>query len=285
MHRPTATPLVRALPYLRLPDAPNSVPTLASLEAHLSPSSDDGPAPRDGILDLLEPEFHATDAQKMLDHRWSAQLYDWARPRLPRVLGMPSFETEVSSLVDRLDLRTGDTVLDVACGQGNFTAALAKAVGPEGLVIGVDISRAMLARAAVHVREQRLENVLLIRADALHLPLADRSFATVNCSGGLHQFPDLTQAIREMGRVSRPNARITVSGFAESESDSFRRFKHWTARRFEAHFVPMDRLARELSDAGYREIGGDMSGRWVGYRWAHKLAADAGTPGTAVGES
>jgi SAM-dependent methyltransferase len=271
MLRLQADLLEAALPLIRLPDSPDVAPTL--LESHsgyANPSSGAAHPLVGGVLDLLASDFEPTDAQKILDRGWSAALYDWARPRLPRILGMPSFASEVDAVVERLELREGATVLDVACGHGNFTAALAERVGREGLVIGVDISRAMLSRAAANLRARRLDNVLLIRADALDLPLAGGAFAKVNCSGGLHQFPDLTRAIREMSRVSGPGARIAVSGFAEAADDPARRFKRWTTRRFEAHFVPMDRLAHELEAANYHEIAGEMHGRWVGYRWGAK---------------
>lgn len=267
----TRSALVSAYPLLRLSGAPEAqLELLPGGEGLRRADTGERFELRGGVLDLLDPGFRATDAQKILDRGWSAGIYDWARPRLPRLLGMPAFADEVTEVVERLALGTGDQVLDIACGQGNFTAEFARVVGPEGLVVGVDISRAMLARAAQRMGREGFENVLLVRADALHLPIGDASFRRVNCSGGLHQFPDLTAAIAEMGRVSTPAARISVSGFAESERDSRRRFKRWAAVRWEAHFVPMDRLTRELEGAGFEGVHSDMSGRWVGYAWAAK---------------
>ena len=110
---------------------------------------------------------------------------------------MPSFASEVENAVERLGLERGDSVLDVACGQGNFTLAFAERVGPDGLVVGLDIARAMLARAARHVRETGVRNVLLVRGDALALPIASGAFSRVACSGGLHQIPDLPRALAD----------------------------------------------------------------------------------------
>lgn len=87
-------------------------------------------------------------------------------------------------------MQAGDTVLDLACGQGNFTVEWAKRVGPQGLVIGLDISSALLERAVYHVNRGGLDNVLLIRDDAHQLPSADDILHRVNCSGDFHQFPD-----------------------------------------------------------------------------------------------
>ena len=93
-------------------------------------------------------------------------------------------------------------MLDLACGRGNFTVELARRVGPSGLVLGVDIARAMLARAAARVERARLTNVLLVRGDALALPIRAASLARLNCSGGLHQLSDLARALAEIARVA-----------------------------------------------------------------------------------
>ncbi len=63
-------------------------------------------------------------------------------------------------------------VLDVACGHGNFTVELARRVGPDGLVVGLDIARRMLERAARRVRDAGVANAVLLRADGLRYRLA-----------------------------------------------------------------------------------------------------------------
>ncbi len=68
--------------------------------------------------------------------------------------------------VDALDLRRGDTVIEVCCGTGLNFPLLQQKVGQEGRIIGVDISDAMLEGAARRVARQRWKNVELIRQDA-----------------------------------------------------------------------------------------------------------------------
>jgi SAM-dependent methyltransferase len=98
-------------------------------------------------------------------------------------------------------------LLDVGCGPANVTALLARAVGPNGLVLGVDRSEAMLARA---VRAQSGPQIGFLRADAQRLPLRDRTVDAVVSVAVLHLVPDPVMALAEMARVLRPGGQLTV---------------------------------------------------------------------------
>jgi SAM-dependent methyltransferase len=222
------------------------------------------PRLRDGVLDLLDRSFAPTVTQRSLDTRFSAWLYDATRDRLVARVGMPEFPDEARAVMERLALAPGDVVLDVACGHGNFTAEFARRVGPDGLVIGLDIAESMLARAAARVRHAALDNVLLVRADALALPFRDGVFPKVNCSGGLHQMPDLGRALGEMARVAAPGARFAASGFAQAGAAP-RGVRGWLQRRFALHFIPVERLAKEVAHAGFEGVDVRMAGPAFAY--------------------
>jgi SAM-dependent methyltransferase len=241
--------LKRAAPYLRPPsNHPGSVEI------------------RDDVVDLMGSGPVRRRGQKSLDRRPWAWLYDRSRERiLPALAGLPSFETEVARLREGLALVPGDVVLDLACGHGNFTVALAESVGPDGLVIGVDISRAMLARAARRIHQRRLENVLLVWADAHDLPIADHSLTKLNCSGGFHGMPDLPRALAELARVSRPGARLLASALAAGSHEPRPRLKAWADRHLGVHFVPLEWLGRELAAVGFGDYESRMAGAWLGY--------------------
>jgi ubiquinone/menaquinone biosynthesis C-methylase UbiE len=226
---------------------------------------------RNGVLDLLGSGLEKTVAQHILDTPFTAWFYDRFRGWITRALAAPDFPEEVAQIDQRLQVRAGDTILDLACGHGNFTVEWAKRVGPEGLLIGLDISAAMLKRAAYHANRWGLANVLLIRGDAHHLPLADKCLRKVNCSGGFHQFPDLPSALREISRVSAEAAVLTASTFSERPDDPRAGAKRWMKRRFELHFVSLVWLGEELEALGYTDYAWSLPGGWFGYTSARKV--------------
>ncbi len=185
---------------------------------------------------------------------------------------MPEFATEVAEVAERLALAPGDVVLDVACGHGNFTEAIARRVGPGGLVIGLDISASMLARASRRVARAGLDQVLLVRGDALALPLASGSVSKLNCSGGLHQLPDLERALAEMARVTGAGGRFAASGFAAAGEEPGG-LRAWLWGRLALHFVPLGPLARAAGVAGFGAVETRMAGPAVGYVWGRRSAA------------
>ena len=131
----------------------------------------------------------------------------WWRPALGRVAkgvfgpGMAD-EHRIARLL--LGLSPGDGVLDVACGTGNFTRDFARAVGGDGLVVGIDVSETMLARAVADTAEAGLDSVAYMRGDAQELPFRDQSFDAVCCFAALHLFADPMRALDRMTAVLTP---------------------------------------------------------------------------------
>ena len=269
--------LERAAPLLRLPSSADRPPEVLPDGSGLRCPATSRIYPyRDGVLDLLGDAPEKTRAQQVLDTPFTAWFYDRFRAWITRALAVPDFPTEVAQIDRRLQAQAGDTILDLACGHGNFTVEWAKRVGPEGLLIGLDISAAMLTRASYHTNRWGLANVLLIRGDAHYLPLAHACLRKVNCSGGFHQFPDLSQALREISRVSAEEAMLTASTFAEGPDDPRKGIKRWMKRRFELHFVPLVWLGEELAALDYAEYEWSLPGGWFGYTSALKGNSEVG---------
>jgi len=266
--------LTRAAPLLRLPTAPDQLPdVLADGSGLRCPATGRIYPFHEGVLDLLPDEIVLTETQHVLNTPTTAWIYDRFRDMLMRLFGLPEFAVEVTAIQRALRVEPGDVLLDLACGHGNFTVEWAKRIGSAGLVIGLDISSAMLARAATRVNRWGLENVLLIRGDALRLPLADRGITKVNCSGGFHQLPDLNQALREIARVSAPGATLTASTFAAGPNDQRAALKDWFRRHFALHFVPLAELDEPLAALGYSEYRWSLPGGWFGYLAAQRSQA------------
>jgi ubiquinone/menaquinone biosynthesis C-methylase UbiE len=103
-------------------------------------------------------------------------------------------------------IASGDRVLDVACGTGALTLAVAERVGPDGSVVGLDANPQMLA-----VARRKSTRIEWIEGTAESLPLSDRSFGAVVSQFGLMFFSDRAAALREMRRVLRPDGRLAVA--------------------------------------------------------------------------
>lgn len=108
-------------------------------------------------------------------------------------------------------------MLDVACGTGLVALAAARAVGPRGSVIGVDLSDRMLNEARWRGRAQRLANTTFARMDAECLALPDASVDIALCALGIMYLPHPERALAEMHRVLRPGGRVVLAVWGERE--------------------------------------------------------------------
>jgi demethylmenaquinone methyltransferase/2-methoxy-6-polyprenyl-1,4-benzoquinol methylase len=85
-----------------------------------------------------------------------------------RFYPVPGYPLEAQRLraVQALGLRPGDTVVDIACGTGQNFSLLEQMIGPEGRIVGVDLTDAMLAQAQHRVEINGWSNISLVQADA-----------------------------------------------------------------------------------------------------------------------
>lgn len=126
---------------------------------------------------------------------------------------VPSVHGPVATrLLDRIALRPGLNVLDVACGTGIVARLAALRVAPSGRVVGVDLHKGMLAVARARAAEAGLA-IEWQERDASSLPFADESFDVVTCNQGLQFFPDKVRALREMWRVVSPGGTLALGLF------------------------------------------------------------------------
>jgi SAM-dependent methyltransferase len=116
---------------------------------------------------------------------------------------LPTYATAVSEA----KLPPGGVVIDVGCGTGRALPALRDAVGPEGVVIGLDLTPQMLGVAQEHGRDQHAH---LLVADARQLPFADASVDAVFAAGLIMHLPDTDAGLHQLARVTRPGGRLVL---------------------------------------------------------------------------
>jgi len=118
-----------------------------------------------------------------------------------------------------LNLAPGDRVLDVGCGSGVVTRAIAQRVAPGGQALGIDPSPALLAIAREHADAAGLGGSIELReGDGRALPFPDASFDAVIAATTLAHVPNAESALDEMVRVTKSGGRVGVFDF---DGDSF----------------------------------------------------------------
>lgn len=105
-------------------------------------------------------------------------------------------------------LENGVTVIDIGSGGGMDCLLAAKQVGPNGTVIGIDMTDAMLERSGGAARAAGLFNVRFEKADMTCLPLADDSVDVVISNGVINLAPDKEAVFAELFRVVKPGGRL-----------------------------------------------------------------------------
>lgn len=151
-----------------------------------------------------------------------------------------------SFAVRQAGLKPGDHSLDVCCGTGMFAIELAKVVGPEGRVTGLDFCEKMLAVAEKNLKGTRYEPIInLVQGNAMDLPFADNTFDCATIGFALRNVPDVERVVREMLRVVRPGGKVISLELAKPSAPVFKQL----------YYLYFDRMVPLMGRLGIGHFG------------------------------
>ena len=156
--------------------------------------------------------------------RRAAQTYSAAADHYERpALGF--WDRWGAATVSRLSLAPGNTVLDLCCGAGGSAIPAARAVRPEGRVLGVDLAAPLLDLARARAARARLTNLEFRLGDATRTGHPSGSFDAVVCVFGVFFVRDMPAFVKEMWRMVQPGGTLAITtwgaGWCEPASSVF----------------------------------------------------------------
>jgi SAM-dependent methyltransferase len=169
------------------------------------------------------------------------------------------------ALIDRTAAKAGDRILDVGCGCGSTSIALAQQVAPSGFVLGIDISGPMLARARELAPEGAPVDFAL--ADATVYPFDPESFDLLVSRFGVMFFAEPVVSFANLRRALRPSGRLAFACWREPRENPWMMaplqaiYRHVPKLPLQGPedpgpfaFASEERVNRILGDAGFKAI-------------------------------
>ncbi len=221
---------------------------------------------REGIPDfILEELSRSTDPalrrMRFIDRM--ARIYE-TRLWYPIVLNIygglrsPSLARLIGAVTRKVQSAKG-RVLDIACGPGTYGRRIAS---PSKEVFGIDVSMGMLRQGAAYIAKEGTPNVHFARARVEVLPFENGLFDAALCCGSLHLFADTVIALREMARVMKSGAILSVFTFAAGRGGvlKFRRVREWSSRHQGLHVFDLSTMEECLIASGFTDFQPEVSG-------------------------
>jgi ubiquinone/menaquinone biosynthesis C-methylase UbiE len=194
------------------------------------------------------PGLHAAIGRRVYRSAYDRYIGRWSRLFVPAVLAAA-------------EVTASHRILDLATGPGEAASMALDRVGPSGLVVGADISVAMLDAANTRFADRRFQAVA---TDGQALPFADGTFDSVICQLGLMFFPDPARGLEKFRRVLQPRRRAAVCVISARErapmwgvlAEALSQCLPDQREVFHLSFAlaDTDHLERLLAIAGFREI-------------------------------
>lgn len=158
-------------------------------------------------------------------------------------------------LLNLLDIKTGNTVLDLGTGAGYIAFPLAKRYS-DIKVIGIDIVEETLKRNNKIATAQKIDNLSFVSYDGYRLPFEKNSIDTIITRYALHHFPNIEQAFCELYRILKPNGKLIISDPTPSEKDDGKFVDKYMQMKPDGHikFYSLTEYKEMLKCAGFHFV-------------------------------
>lgn len=127
----------------------------------------------------------------------------------------------------KMNMKQGDTALDVACGTADWSIALARA-SVHGRIVGIDFSNNMLQVGKEKVKELKMDKQIeLVHGNAMELPFEDNTFDHATIGFALRNVPDIKKVLSEMMRVVKPGGLVVSLELSKPNWPPFRKLYYF----------------------------------------------------------
>ncbi|CQR46693.1 Demethylmenaquinone methyltransferase [Paraliobacillus sp. PM-2] len=130
-------------------------------------------------------------------------------------------------VMKKMMVSRGSSALDVCCGTGDWSYALAEQSGRSGKVIGLDFSENMLSVATKKHHKQIQPQLSFMKGNAMQLPFESNTFDYVTIGFGLRNVPDYQQVLNEMARVVKPGGKVVCLETSQPTLPIFRQLYYF----------------------------------------------------------
>ena len=165
-------------------------------------------------------------------------------------------EEDCATLLQELKLEPGMTVCDMGCGNGYYSLQMAEKVGPDGVILAVDIQPQMLRLLQARAEEQGIENVKPIQGTLADPKLPERKVDLILCVDVYHEFSHPEHMLRAMRSSLAPGGVIALAEYREEDpSVPIKPLHKMSKKQILKEYVPNGlRLVREFDGLPWQHL-------------------------------